>query len=111
MRLGAVVAVHVADEHVQRDEAFFRPGMDGNVGFGQDDHAGDAAGSAELVEALPHRRQAAGIHQIEAEGAQRLDFPQQTVRPAAAVKIAHQVQAVNAVDWFHDGWIIAALYG
>jgi hypothetical protein len=42
MRAAAVVAAEVADIDVERDTADFRPGMDGQMRFGQHHGAGDA---------------------------------------------------------------------
>jgi hypothetical protein len=38
----AVVAAEIADVDIERDGADFRPGVDGQVRFGEDDGAGDA---------------------------------------------------------------------
>lgn len=46
VRLLAVVAAEIADVDIQCNAAYFRPGVNGEMGFRQDHRAGDAGGFA-----------------------------------------------------------------
>ncbi len=52
MCFGAVVGAKVANIHIERDGLQLGPGVNGQVGLGQQHHTGDAAVAGEGVEHL-----------------------------------------------------------
>lgn len=82
-----------AQENVERSKARFRPGMNGKVGFGQQQHAGDALLRPEVMKmSLQHGRPGMG-RRLSQEGFDRHGIAQ--TRSVDAIQIGQQMLATG----------------
>ncbi len=90
--LGRVVVREIADIDIERDAIAFRPGVHGQVRFGEQGGAGDTALLALVagkgMELLGHQRQARGRHGLAAKAGEQPGVAQQGWRAAAFVQIS-----------------------
>lgn len=96
----AVVAAEVADINVEGYGGDFRPSMNGEVGFSQNNRARDPrrgpVRTVEWVEQAADDRQAMPRAGFDAENLQCLRIEQMLWRATAVMQVSDQVQAVHA---------------
>lgn len=97
-----VVGGEVADEHVEGDATTVGPGVHGEVGFCEQEHAGDAAGALvvgrETVKFLADQGQSGFTGELPAAGGQHLGVFEQCRSAVAIVEIGGEVQALHLVS-------------
>ena len=99
VRPRAVVAAEVADVDIECYAADFRPGMNGEMRFGEDNGAGHAGGRSAGInkwvkEATDHR-QSVALAGIDTVVFQPARIEQALRRAAAVVEVGDQVQAIH----------------
>lgn len=96
-----VIFGEVADENVEGDAAAVWPGVDGEVGFGEQEHAGDAARAlvvrGEAVELLADDGEFGVAGELPAIAGQHLGVFEQGGLALAAIEIGGEVQALHRV--------------
>ena len=92
--LGTVVLRVVADVDVQRDAVQFRPGVDGQVRFGQHHGAGDTA-AIELVEKITQAGELGCLDGIETDAPQGVPVGQEARITPAAVQVGDKMKTVQ----------------
>ena len=99
-----VVAAEIADIDIERDGGDFRPGVQGEMRFGENDGASDArwlaGGVAEGMEQPSNHGQPVTLAGIDAISFQPRRIEQQARGAAAIMQIGDQVQAI------HDGILL-----
>jgi len=95
----AVVIAEIADVYIEGYGADFRPGMDGQVRFGEDDRAGHAGGlSADItkgVEQTADDGQSMALAGVNTIGLQSRGIEEQLRVAATVVQVGDQVQSVH----------------
>src|SRR5712664_1121660 len=94
-RLGGIVGTVVADVDVERQPLALGPGMDREVGLGEQQAAREAR-ALELMEAHADDRETGRLHQLQALGAEFLALEKELRIAAAAGQVADQMQAVHS---------------
>lgn len=96
----AIVVAEIADIDIKRHSGDFGPGVDGEVGFGEDDCASDARwlalGIVEGMEIASDDGDTMAHTSVEAKSFERRHVAQARWRTAAVVQIGNQVQAIHA---------------
>lgn len=102
----AVVAAEIADIDIERDGADFRPGMDGEMRFGENDGAGHAGrlplSVTEGMEQSADHGQAVVLASVDAIRFQAGGIEQEARGATAVMQVGDQVQSVHAVILFRS---------
>lgn len=95
----AVIAAEIADINIECDAGDLWPGVNGEVGFGEDDGAGDTsrltAGVVEGMEQPADDGQAVALAGVDAERFECRSVEQEARSAATVVEVSDQVQAVH----------------